>query len=203
MTSPTQILLVRHAETTMIQEHRIHGHLDAPLSEKGLREARQTAESLRGQHFDAFYCSSLGRALTTAQIIGEAIGMQPTPLDDLKERYYGWLEGQSLNWFEPDLTGSWLSRILSQAVLTLSGETDQAFVKRILNAFQHISDQHRGQRVLLVVHWGILSILTKHFRGESMQNWQGVGPWTACGISEAHLNGKGWQIVRLDDGSHL
>lgn len=203
MTQPTQIFLVRHAETTMIQDNRIHGHLDAPLSEKGLRDAHKTADSLRGQHFDALYTSSLGRALTTARIIGEAIDLQPIALDGLKERYYGWLEGQSLKWFEPALTGAWLNRILSQAALAISGESDQRFTHRILKTFHTISDQHRAQRVLIVVHWGILSILTKLFRGESMQNWQAVGPWTACGITEAHLNGNGWHIIRLDDGSHL
>jgi len=41
MTPPTQIILVRHAETVMIQENRIHGHLDAPLSEAGLRAAQK------------------------------------------------------------------------------------------------------------------------------------------------------------------
>ena len=203
MSQPTQIFLVRHAETTMIQEHLIHGHLDAPLSEKGLRDARKTAAYFSGQSFDVLYSSSLGRVMATAGMIGEAIGLQPVPVDGLKERYYGWLEGKSLDWFEPDLTGSWLSRILSQAILLASGESEQHFTRRILRSFKKIYDSHSGQRVMIVAHWGILSILTKYFRGEQMKDWQVVGPWTACGITEAHLNGNGWQIMRLDDGRHL
>ena len=203
MIQPTQIILVRHAETTMIRDNRIHGHLDAPLSENGLHAARKTAQHFSGQRFDAFYCSSLGRALCTAEIIGEAIDMQPIALDDLRERFYGWLEGKSLDWFEPDLTGPWYSRILTQIALYFSGEKEDQFARRVLGAFEDIVQRHHGQRVLMVVHWGIMSVLTKHFKGEGLRNWQVVGPWKACGISEVHLNGKGWEIIRLDDGNHL
>lgn len=203
MTQTTQIILVRHGETTMIQEHRIHGHLDAPLSAKGLLAAQKTGLALRGQTYDAFYCSSLGRAVSTAEIIGEEIGMAPAPLDGLRERYYGWLEGKSLDWFEPDLTGPWYNRILSQIALTFSGEKEHHFSRRVVRAFKEIKERHIGERVLLVVHWGTLSVLTKYFRSEEMKGWQLVGPWTPCGISEVHLNGRGWQIIRLDDHSHL
>jgi len=199
----TQFVLVRHAETTYIHANRIHGHLDAPLTENGLRAAGKTAQHLSGQSFDAFYCSSLGRTLHTARIIGQAIGMQPTPLDGLRERYYGWLEGKSLVWFEPDLTGPWYNRIMSRVALFFSGEREELFTGRVLRAIEDIHSRHRGQRVLLVVHWGTLSVLTRYFSGEDLKNWQAVGPWTACGITEVHLNGRGWQFIRRDDSSHL
>ena len=70
MTKSTEIVLVRHAETTMISDNRIHGQLDAPLTELGITAAKKTAENFRGQKFDAFYASSLGRAMKTAEIIG-------------------------------------------------------------------------------------------------------------------------------------
>ena len=203
MAKLTEILLVRHAETTMISDNRIHGQLDAPLTEDGIIAARKTAEHFRGQKFDAFYTSSLGRAMHTAEIIGEAIHMQPTPIDELRERNYGWLEGKPLSYFEPDLTGPAFMHPVIKLALHISGEGDEEFPRRVLKTTEEIIQKHLGQRVMLVVHWGIISILMRYFRNESMQGWQAVGPWTACGISEVHKNGSGWQIIRLDDHSHL
>jgi len=100
MTKRTQVVLVRHAQTEMITKNRIHGHSDSPLSQKGIRDANKTADRLREQSFDVFYSSSIGRAMSTAEIIGDALNMTPVPTDGLKERYYGWLEGKPLSLFD-------------------------------------------------------------------------------------------------------
>ena len=60
MTKSTEIVLVRHAETTMISDNRIHGQIDAPLTELGITAAKKTAEYFRGQKFDAFLCQFPG-----------------------------------------------------------------------------------------------------------------------------------------------
>lgn len=203
MAKSTEIVLVRHAETTMISEDRIHGHLDAPLTEAGIRNACKTARALAGRSFAAFYSSSLGRAMRTAEIIADEVGLPPMPLDGLRERNYGWLEGKPLAYFEPDLTGPAFMHPFIKLALHISGEKDEEFPKRVIRAFEDILASHPGQRVLLVIHWGILSVLTRYFKGESMQGWQSVGPWTACGITEARLNGNGWEIICLDDSRHL
>jgi broad specificity phosphatase PhoE len=38
----------------------------------------------------------LGRARETASIIGQIIGLEPVPLEDLREMNFGWLEGGRL-----------------------------------------------------------------------------------------------------------
>jgi probable phosphoglycerate mutase len=203
MTKSTELVLVRHAETTMISDNRIHGQHDAPLTDRGIAAAKKTAEYFRGQKFGAFYASSLGRAMRTAEIIGATINMQPLPVDGLRERNYGWLEGKPLALFEPDLTGPVFMHPIIKFALHVSGERDEEFPRRVVNSIEEIIQRHSGQRVLLVIHWGILSILTRYFRGEGMEGWQSVGPWKACGITEYHKNGKGWQVIRTDDHSHL
>jgi probable phosphoglycerate mutase len=203
MTKSTELVLVRHAETTIISDNRIHGQHDAPLTDRGIAAAKKTAEYFRGQKFGVFYASSLGRAMRTAEIIGATINMQPLPVDGLRERNYGWLEGKPLALFEPDLTGPVFMHPIIKFALHVSGERDEEFPRRVVNSIEEIIQRHNGQRVLLVIHWGILSILTRYFRGEGMEGWQSVGPWKACGITEYHKNGKGWQVIRTDDHSHL
>ncbi len=129
--------------------------------------------------------------------------MQPVPVDGLRERNYGWLEGKPLAIFEPDLTGPAFMHPVIKFSLHVSGERDGEFSNRIVKNVEEIIQRHSGQRVLLVIHWGILSIMTRYFKGESMEGWQSAGPWTACGISEFRKNGKGWQTIRSDDHSHL
>jgi probable phosphoglycerate mutase len=203
MEKTMQLILVRHAETTMISENRIHGHLDAPLSAEGLKDTQKTADFFRSQTFDALYCSSLGRALHTAEIIGEAINLTPIPVDNLRERYYGRLEGKPLDLFEPDGSGPWFLRPYVNLTLRFTGESEAHFVKRVLKSTQEIISNHQGQRIMLVIHWGILGILSQYFQGKDVNNWRVIGPWIACGISEFHSNNSHWQVIKMDDGSHL
>ncbi len=203
MLKTTQVILVRHAQTQTITSHRIHGQTDGPLSKKGVRDAEKTAEHFRGQAFDAFYSSPLGRAMATAKMIGSAINMDPTPADGFMERFYGWLEGRNMKWFEPDLSGPKLTLPLVKLALWASGESGDDFVARVVSTFDKIADRHRGERVLIVLHWGILSVLTQHLQGKDLSVWRAVGPWTACGISEYHHINGAWQPLYLDSSSHL
>lgn len=194
---------MRHAQTEMITENRIHGQSDSPLSQKGVRDAKKTADYLSGQSFDVFYSSSIGRAMRTAEIIGKAINMAPFPTDGFKERCYGWLEGKPLSLFEPDLSGPKIMRPFIEFTLKISGESAENFIDRVVKTFNHITAKHRGQRILVVLHWGILSVLTQYLQGKNLAVWREIGPWTSCGISEFHQIGNKWQPIYLDDSSHL
>ena len=203
MPNTTQLVLVRHAETTMTERNRIHGHSDAPISKSGMRAIKKTAKHFRGQRFDALYSSSLGRALTTAKHIGKAVGLKPIPLDGLRERGYGWLEGKLLPYFEPDLTGPvWLRPIVRLALLA-SGESEQKFIKRVITTTEGILSGHQHQRVMMVIHWGLLSMLSKYLTEKSTHGWHEIGPWTACGITEFHAYGRGWHTIRINNAAHL
>lgn len=199
----TELILVRHGQTQTITRNRIHGQTDSPLSAKGIADAKKTANYFRGQSFDAFYSSSLGRAMQTAGIIGEAIEMTPMPEDGFMERYYGWLEGKSIALFEPDLSGPKITLPLVKFALKMSGELGNDFVKRVINTFNKIVAKHKGQRILIVLHWGILSVLTQYLQQKDLSIWRSIGPWTACGISEYHHINNKWHPIYQDEHSHL
>ena len=203
MNKTTQVVLVRHAQTEMITENRIHGHTDSPLSKKGVRDANKTADILRAGSFGAFYSSSIGRAMRTAEIIGNALNMAPVPNDGLKERYYGWLEGRPLSLFEPDLTGPKIMHPFIKFALKTSGESAEFFIDRVIRTFDQIAANHKGQRILIVIHWGILSVLTQYLQGKDLAFWREIGPWTSCGISEFHQKENKWKTIYLDDSNHL
>lgn len=199
----TQLYLVRHAETTMISDNIINGQLDSPLSEAGLRDSQKTADFLHGQKFDVLYASTLGRAQHTAEIIGKSIKKEPIPDDRLMERYFGRLEGRSLDMFAPDGNGAWYLRPYVNIVLALTGESEQKFIRRVIEGIQDITAKHQGERIMVVTHWCALSILSQHLQGKSLRGWRDVGPWTACGISEFQSNGSNWKAIRLNEDLHL
>src|SRR6266705_3488095 len=91
--SPARLLLVRHGQSTWNHERRIQGQLDPPLSDEGRRQAAQLGRRLAGRHFTGFYASDLRRAFETAQVIAEAVRMEPEAMAALREIYLGRWEG--------------------------------------------------------------------------------------------------------------
>lgn len=109
----TPFIFLRHGETDDNREQRTMGQLDKPLNENGIRQANEVAEILQTIGIASIYASSLERSLVTAQIIGEAIGMEVHGLPGLMERYYGIYQGQDRakrtagSLPEPDGVESW------------------------------------------------------------------------------------------------
>ena len=62
----TQLLLIRHGETTWNAEHRIQGQLDIPLSPLGVLQSARLAECLANEPIDAVDSSGQSRAWLTA-----------------------------------------------------------------------------------------------------------------------------------------
>ena len=91
---PTQLLLVRHGQTTGNQERLLHGRTDSPLSELGLEQAQRVAERIHREFaVDQIAASPLVRAKNTAEIIGHPHAMSPELIHDLIEMDFGDLEG--------------------------------------------------------------------------------------------------------------
>ncbi|HTY59785.1 MAG TPA: 2,3-bisphosphoglycerate-dependent phosphoglycerate mutase [Bacteroidota bacterium] len=92
---PTVVLL-RHGESQWNLENRFTGWIDVPLSEKGVQEAKDAGEKLKGYTFDHAFTSVLKRANDTLNIVLEIIGQKNIPIDynqALNERHYGDLQG--------------------------------------------------------------------------------------------------------------
>ncbi len=201
----TLLTLVRHGTTEWIEQGRLHGSLDSPLSEKGRREAHRAAEALKGQQFDAFYTSPLGRARETAEIIAETVGLIPTPLDDLREMDFGWLEGTryfSLDGVPP------LVRLLRAArfaaIVQFSGEGRAPFGRRAAGAAREIARRHPDQRVLAVVHMGVRNNILAYLVDGDPSAWRKYSGWPTCAFTELDISPAGpSRVLRLLVDEHL
>ena len=91
-----RLILLRHGESQWNLENRFTGWVDVPLSPKGIEEARQAGEKLRGFTFDRAFTSVLSRANETLRIVLETLGQSAIPIEKdkaLNERMYGELQG--------------------------------------------------------------------------------------------------------------
>ncbi len=91
-----RLILLRHGESQWNLENRFTGWVDVPLSPKGIEEAKQAGEKLRGFTFDRAFSSVLTRANETLRIVLEALGQTNIPVEKnkaLNERMYGDLQG--------------------------------------------------------------------------------------------------------------
>jgi broad specificity phosphatase PhoE len=93
------IYLVRHGQTEYNRERRIQGHVDSPLTELGIRQAKAVGRLLRDLIREPagwrIVSSPLGRARATADIVSQKLGGLPIELDDrLKEMSWGSHDGR-------------------------------------------------------------------------------------------------------------
>lgn len=91
-----RLVLLRHGESQWNLENRFTGWVDVPLSAKGIEEAKQAGEKLRGFTFDRAFSSVLMRANETLRIVLEVLGQTDIPIEKdkaLNERMYGDLQG--------------------------------------------------------------------------------------------------------------
>lgn len=201
----TILTLVRHGTTKWMEEGRLHGVTDSPLSEQGKREAALTAEFLSASHFDAFYTSPLGRAVETAGIISGQIGIAPQPLDGLRERDFGVMEGR------PHFGNVKLPALLKPVylafiggVIHLTGEPRSNFKKRVFETALNIERQHPAQKVLAVVHTAVQSHLIALLVNNGSRGWLKYNNCPPCSITEIEIfsDGSG-RVLQFAVNDHL
>lgn len=91
-----RLILLRHGESQWNLENRFTGWVDVPLSPRGIQEAKDAGEKLRGFTFDRAFTSVLARANETLRLVLDIIGQTAIPIEKdkaLNERMYGELQG--------------------------------------------------------------------------------------------------------------
>jgi len=91
-----RLILLRHGESQWNLENRFTGWVDVPLSPRGIQEAQNAGDKLKGFTFDRAFTSVLSRANETLRLALETIGQTHIPIEKdkaLNERMYGELQG--------------------------------------------------------------------------------------------------------------
>jgi len=199
----TRIIAIRHGETAWNVDTRIQGHLDIPLNDTGLWQARQLARALAGEPLSAIYASDLQRAHTTARAIAEATGAPLVPEPALRERSFGELEGSTFAEIEaelPEQARRWRQR--DPHFAPEGGETLVQLRERIATTTHRLAAQHTGGLVVLVAHGGVLDVLYRLATGQELQaprTWQLAN----AAINRLLWTPEGLTLVGWADTQHL
>ena len=166
-----EIDLVRHGESLYNREGKVQGHTNSPLTALGREQARRVAEVLKDRGVEAIYTSDLARALETARIIGEVLGLEPVVLEGFREIALGEWEGRPIDEIRREDWGNlerWYSRPMDARIP--GAESLEDFRKRVLATFQGVLEEHREGRIALVSHGGVLSVIISHVLGLDLNN---------------------------------
>lgn len=158
-----QIIVVRHGETTWNLEGRRQGHLDSPLTARGIAQAESLARRLKNFTFKALYSSDLGRAYRTARIIADSTGHSVIVDERLRERNLGIFQGlhtEEIRQAYPDAYH--LHTTLGPDYIIPGGESMRQQVERNIRCLEEIAQKHLGETIVVVTHVGVLSGLFRH-----------------------------------------
>ena len=199
----TKLLLVRHGETESNVIGRIQGQTDTPLTPRGRHQAMMAGKHLQRITLGGLYCSDLGRARDTANIIGCYLGRRASEDSRFREINFGEAEGST--WSEmttrfPDIAARWRNH--SKDAKYPGGESRSEAMQRVKAGFMAIHESHPGQVVAIVTHGGVLATVFAWVLGIP----EGVRP--RCKVLNASINTvaihqDSAQIVSWGDVAHL
>jgi broad specificity phosphatase PhoE len=204
----TTLLLVRHAETDDNVSMRLSGWTDTDLSPRGESQVELLADHFNRAHghVEALYSSPLRRARRTAEAIGGLTGHTPRLLDDLREMFFGELDGRPFEELR-EAYAHLLEADENSAVEDFvwpSGESRSGFRQRVLRVMNHIAQRHAGQAVGIVTHGGVIATLMTILHGESSANWR---KWVVPNASLTEIVwdpiGHTGAVLRHGDATHL
>lgn len=174
----TQMLVIRHGQSTWNEERRWQGQADPPLSDFGRSQAGEASRSI-GQ-VDVIISSPQIRAAETASIIGAAIGVGPVQtLDGLQERSAGEWSGLTRNEIDTRWPG-WVDSDRRPE----GWEPDTELTARVMAAMERIATEFDGATVLVVCHGGVIIAMEK-----------------ALGVNDGRIPNLHGRVVNRIDGS--
>lgn len=196
--------LLRHGETEWNAENRLCGRTDVPLTEAGRRQARSLAERLKSIPFEALYSSPLKRALETARLISESVGLQPVPDQRLVELDYGQWEGKTsaeIMENDPKTFRAWDAD--PAQVAPPGGESGLEAQQRVVAFLDFLAAGHPQGHVLVVFHKTVCRLAICHALGMSPSEYRRRLILNNAALSIIQARPYGWQLITFNDTSHL
>jgi broad specificity phosphatase PhoE len=201
----TQLLLIRHGQSTWNAQGRIQGWADPPLDEIGHDQAGKLANRLRceGHELAAIYSSPLVRARHTAEEIGRVFELPVQTDDRLREHGVGQLTGLSSTQVEEQFP-DWIDARQGGRVWVVppSGEDRDAFIQRAVSVMTDIVAHHLDQTVAIVSHGGTLGVYLAHLLELPLHRSLPF-QFDNTGLSIVRMNKGRMRLVRLNDTGHL
>ena len=194
-----ELLLIRHA--LPVRRELDAGVADPELSEKGHEQAGHLGQYLSSEHLDAVYASSLRRAQQTAMPVVKHRDLEMVIEPDVAEYDKNSPEYVPVEELKATNDPRWLAML--DGIWEQDGEDEETFNARTIGAIERIIGEHRGERVAIVCHGGVINAYLTHIldlevgsRGFFYPNYTSIHRVAAASSGER-------SVVTINETSHL
>lgn len=205
-TVPTSAFLVRHGQIAANAEGVLRGYDSAehPLDGIGVRQAQACAEALaaRGIPDPVVVSSTFTRALQTAEVIAERLGVPPSSVEGLHEMDLGSWAGRPY----ADLA-SWESQLIGADgdFAMPGGETGAMLQRRVRTAFGGVVSSGEGTPIVVSHGWAIIALLTALQQEPFLPAWadQRYEHRNTAVTELRRVDEDRWDVIAIANGAHL
>ena len=168
------IYFVRHGQTNLNQQKIFQGHIDEPLNELGLIQAKGVAEQLKDEKFDYLFCSPLKRAKETAIEINKFHNLKLVEDKRLAETNLGNMQGKPYNQENID---NYFKNPKEN-----NGESLEDVYLRVREFLEEIKDL-KGKNILIVSHSGVNMFVNFYIKNRNIKKDEVEHiPFVNCGV---------------------
>ena len=211
----TDLLIVRHGESAPARPDApaptVDGHSDPELAPEGREQAEKLADRLAHEQIDAIYVTTLRRTAETAAPLAKRLGLEPRVEPDLREVHLGEWEGFAFRKYVSERHPLALQMFAEKRWDVIPGaESNDEFATRVRAGLERIIAAHPGQRVVVVVHGGVIGQCMSLVTGAPTFNFMGADNASIsqivalpAGFASAASGPSGWTVRRFNDTAHL
>ncbi len=154
---------MRHGQTEANLEGVVQGHGDSPLSCDGIAACYSMAEKIRGFNISKVYCSDIGRARRTMELIAEKLPYLPRAryLAELREIDFGRYTGRLKDEIMPLI----LRHKADTGKSYPDGESGDDLTRRTERFINMRLKRDNGATILVITHYGVIETILRRFAG--------------------------------------
>lgn len=197
-----KIYVTRHGETEWNTQRRMQGHLDSPLTETGITQAKWLGNALENVYISKIYASPSGRASDTARLIKGQRPLAIQPLENLKEIYLGSWESKTqveIEAYTAENYNAFWHR--PEQYVPEDRESFESVIQRASSVLEWIAE-NETEDVLLVTHAVLLKSMYAYIHQKQISEfWTGPFMNATCLNCFEKVDGK-WQVLLEADTSH-
>mgnify|MGYP001162956425 FL=1 len=201
----TEIILVRHGESRAASQDNpfplVDGHGDPELHANGEQQAVAVVEALKSENIAAIYVTSLQRTVQTAAPLAAHLGLATRLEVDLREVLLGEWEGGVLRMKAAAGDPIFVRMQAEQRWDVIPGaESWETLNARVTAGLTRIHRAHPNQKIVAVVHGGVIGHILAHATGASPFAFNGADNGS---ISRIVMHEDGIKVRSFNDNVHV
>ena len=201
----TTLILIRHGESEANRNNVFAGHINPDLQNKGLMQAKLTAQYIKENYkVDKIYSSDLQRAFKTAKALGELLNLEVIAKESLREIYAGEWENMKfddLSVLFPAEFEAWTTNI-GYAVCP-NGESVKQLGERVMSALAKIAEENNGKTVVIATHATPIRVAQSIVQTGGLDEMKNI-PWVSnASVTVFEYENKSFKAMKISEDAHL